>query len=181
MIRGYEKTLTYGLLAGWILYLFTLYPPPLQEAQYLVDNQATMLEIVVVEAKRNGRNLSEKETSAEVEKQIAVETSRIWWAWLLRAISALLGILSVFAFLKFGNRASWSVIATCVLFLGVWLWPYVSGAAAGVSYIRFASGVFATGSFALIGGFLVFNVVLPILYGIATAVFVWSVIRATTA
>lgn len=163
------------LLLGWILSVYSLYPLPLRDIEYLDQNRATLQEIIVAEAKNQGRRLSDSEIAAAVENQSKLERTRIWARWLVRAIVVILGTVSVLFYVsQLSSRWLWGVIATSIAFLASWIWPYVTtGDSIVASYSSFALGVIASGSSRLATEFLLFNAILPILHSIALVALLW--------
>jgi hypothetical protein len=174
------NNLVKGSLIAWVVFAYTLYPFPWDDAKYFDENRATMQEIVVAEATHQGKRLTEKEIDASVGQQIAIQKTHVWVQWLIRAVAIALGIMACAIYLRGSKKgiASWGVIITSLIYFAVWIAPYASlRRSIFDSYVQVALGAFSDASWQLGFGFVLFNVILPIIQ-IVTAVAIAVVVLA---
>jgi len=164
-----------------MIYSSTLADFPWREASYLEENRTTMREMVVANAARAGRNLSDQEAASQVENEIAKGKQSAWLHWTVRLIATLLGIASAILHVVRGARAAWFVGGTSALFVGLWLIQLARpGGGIVDGYARFAAAVFSAGTPYQQLGFTVFNVVLPLLFAVAAIVYIGVASRSAS-
>ena len=158
------RALLYLLLISWVISLYTLFPFPQNDLQYLDDNRSTLREIVLTENNAKGQQLTEAELANEVDKQLVKEKTRVWGRWSTRASVVLLGIACVSLLLRrFRRQLLWCVVLILLASLGIWIWPYLTtGNSVSESFSRFGSAVFGSKSSRLMAEFILFNVLIPI-------------------
>lgn len=162
-----------GLLVSWLICIYTLHPFPWRDASYFDENSEVMREIILRDAERQGKKLSTSEIGELLQAQIAIEKSHVWRNWGLHVVAVILGIVSCVLFLirRDARWSLWCIVATSVGFLSLWIFPHLSGRGSPVeSYVTVASGVIAGGSAALLLGFIIFNVIFPIVHMAAVVV-----------